>query len=135
MGRQTLQDISIGSRYHVRGSQAAPPIKSSLSLARFCVTVRHGACYNPHMVKLTEEQRAALEQNPDGVACEDVATQRVYFLVDEQIHRRAMLALKEQQDLEAIRRGVAQMEAGGGTPLHESRERLARELGFSNSGQ
>ena len=83
------------------------------------------------MVKLTEEQRAALEQNPDGVACEDGATQRVCSLVDEQIDRRAMLALKEQQDLEAIRCGVAQMEVGGGIPLHECRERLGQELGFS----
>ena len=87
------------------------------------------------MVNLTEEQKVALQQNPDGVSCEDTTTRRVYFLVEEQIHRRAMQALKQQQDLEAIRRGVAQMEAGGGTSLRETREQLAQELGFSASGQ
>lgn len=87
------------------------------------------------MVKLTEEQRVALQQNPDGISCEDTTTRRVYFLVEEQIHRRAMQALKQQQDLEAIRRGVAQMEAGGGTSLQETREQLAQELGFSASSE
>ncbi|MEQ9407578.1 MAG: hypothetical protein RIK87_07605 [Fuerstiella sp.] len=83
------------------------------------------------MVKLTEEQRAALQQHPDGVPCEDVVSQRVYFIVDGDIHQRAMRALKQQQDLDAIREGIEQMQAGGGTPIAEAREQLARELGFS----
>ena len=45
-----------------------------------------------------------------------------------------MQALKHQQDLEAIRRGVAQMDAGKGTPVEEVRQQLARELGFSVKG-
>lgn len=86
------------------------------------------------MVKLTDEQMAAVQQSPDGVSCEDTTTHRIYFLVDEQVHRRAMQALKQQQDLEAIRKAVAQMEAGGGTLLQEARPQLAQELGFSVSG-
>lgn len=74
------------------------------------------------MVKLTDEQIAAIQQSPNGVSCEDATTHRVYFLVDEQIHRRAMQALKQQQDLEAIRKGIAQMEAGGGTRLQDARQ-------------
>ena len=46
-----------------------------------------------------------------------------------------MQALKQQQDLEAIRKGVAQMEAGGGTLLQDARQQLAQELGFSVSGE
>jgi hypothetical protein len=83
------------------------------------------------MVKLTKEQRIALQKNPEGVSCEDTTTDRVYVLVEEQIHRRAMHALKQQQDLDAIRRGVAQMEVGGGMPIQEARVQLAQELGFS----
>ncbi|MEZ6125573.1 MAG: hypothetical protein R3C49_20705 [Planctomycetaceae bacterium] len=83
------------------------------------------------MVKLTEEQKAALQQHPDGILCEDVASRRVYVIVEEDIHQRAMRALKQQQDLAAIREGVEQMQAGGGTPIAEAREQLARELGFS----
>lgn len=87
------------------------------------------------MVKLTDEQRIALQQNPEGVSCEDTTTHRVYVLVDEQIHRRAMHALKQQQDLDAIRRGVAQMEAGGGIPIQDARIQLAQELGFTVHGK
>ena len=67
------------------------------------------------MVKISEEQRAALKQNPQGVSCEDTDSARTYILVEESVHRRAMLALKKQQDLEAIRRGVAQLDASSGT--------------------
>ncbi len=87
------------------------------------------------MVKLTDEQRVALQRTPEGILCEDTTTHRVYLLVDEQVHRRAMLALKQQQDLEAIRRGVAQMEAGGGMPIQDARIQLAQELGFSVSSK
>ena len=86
------------------------------------------------MVKLTEEQRIAVQQSPEGVMCEDTDSHRTYILVDEQVHRRAMQALKQQQDLEAVRRGVSQMKAGGGTPLQDARNQLALELGFSASG-
>lgn len=87
------------------------------------------------MVKLTDEQIAAVQQSPNGVSCEDTTTHRVYFLVDEQVHRRAMQALKQHLDLEAIRKGVAQMDAGGGTLLQDARQQLAQEFGFSVSGQ
>ena len=85
------------------------------------------------MVKLTDEQRVALQRSPEGISREDTTTNRVYVLVDEQVHRQAMLALKQQQDLEAIRRGVAQMEAGGGIPIQDARIQHAQELGFSVS--
>ena len=70
---------------------------------------------NSEMVKLTDEQIAAVNQNPEGVSCEDSTTHRLYFIVDEHFHRRALLALRQQHDLSAIRQAVAQMEAGAGT--------------------
>ena len=87
------------------------------------------------MVKLTDEQIAAVNQNPEGVSCEDSTTHRLYFIVDEHFHRRALLALRQQEDLSAIRQAVAQMESGTGTPLHEARQQLALEMGFSVQGQ
>lgn len=83
------------------------------------------------MVQLTEEQRAALLKQPDGVACQDAASQRIYFLVDSEIHQRAMRALKQQQDLQAITEGAQNIEVTGGTPLADVRAELAAELGFS----
>lgn len=80
------------------------------------------------MVELTAEQRAALQQQPDGVACEDTETHRVYFLVDHEVHQRAMQALKHQQDREAIARGLAELAAGEGMPLDEARRLTAERL-------
>lgn len=83
------------------------------------------------MIKLTDEQSAAIQEHPEGVSCEDTRTQRVYWLVEEQVHQRAMQALKQQQDLDAIRQGLTQMKSSAGTPVQEAREQLAQELGFS----
>ena len=80
------------------------------------------------MVKLTDEQIAAVKQNPEGVSCEDSTTHRLYFIVDEHFHRRALLALRQQHDLSAIRQAVGQMEAGTRTPLYEDRQQLTLEF-------
>ena len=87
------------------------------------------------MVKLTDEQIAAVMQNPEGVCCEDSTTHRVYFLVEEQLHRQAMQALRQQQDIEAVRQGFAQMETSAGTPVEDVRDQLAREMGFHSGSQ
>ena len=66
--------------------------------------------------KLTEEMRQALQQQPDGpVEVPDDRSQRVYVLIDADLHRRAMTALRQQQDWESIQRGIAQADAGEGT--------------------
>jgi predicted transcriptional regulator len=82
------------------------------------------------MVKLTEEQRAALRQHPDGIPCEDTVTQRIYFLVDAEVHRRAMEALQRQEDEDkaAIERGLADADAGRTMTLEESQARTDAAL-------
>lgn len=56
----------------------------------------------------------------------DPETQRTYFLVDGETHRRAMEALRRQQDRDAITQGLAEMESGKGISVDEAR-RLTRE--------
>ncbi|MEZ6128998.1 MAG: hypothetical protein R3C59_09965 [Planctomycetaceae bacterium] len=80
------------------------------------------------MVKLTEEQRAALQQRPEGITCEDAVTQRVYFLVDADLHQRAMQALQQVEDIAAIQQGIADMEAGRMMSIEESRARTEQAL-------
>ena len=80
------------------------------------------------MVKLTEEQRAALAQQPEGIPCEDSVTQRQYFLIDAELHQRAMDALRQVQDLAAIQRGVDDMSAGRTMSLAQSRARTEETL-------
>ena len=54
---------------------------------------------------LTDEQRQALNQQPEGIEVEDVQTQKVYFITDAEQHQRAMQALQRQEDHDAWRIG------------------------------
>lgn len=84
--------------------------------------------YNLTMTaKLTKELADALNATGDSeLEVVDPSTQRTYFVVDAEIHRQAMDALRRQQDRDAIAQGIAEMEAGEGIPVAEARK-LTRE--------
>ena len=77
--------------------------------------------------KLSKELADALHATGE---CElevvDPETNRTYVIIDSDIHRRAMEALRRQQDHDAIAQGIAEMEAGEGISVAEAR-RLTRE--------
>jgi hypothetical protein len=76
---------------------------------------------------LTKDLIDALHATGDNeLEVVDPETQRMYFVVEAEIHRQAMDALRRQQDREAIARGIAELEAGEGIPVDEAR-RLTRE--------
>ena len=77
---------------------------------------------------LSDEQRRALDQEPEGIEVEDSLTQKVYFLTDAELHRRAMQALKHQEDHTAIQAGIDDMEAGRVVPYEEVSRRLHAHL-------
>ena len=79
--------------------------------------------------KITPEQREALGHNNGPVLVEDEQTRRVYFLVDPS----TMETLQRQEDLAAIRDGIADMEAGRVAPLAEVMERIRSNLGLAKS--
>lgn len=60
----------------------------------------------------------------------DPTDNRVYFLVDGETHRRAMDALEQQLDREAIAEGISQMEAGQGKPIDTAFDDMREKLGF-----
>jgi predicted transcriptional regulator len=77
--------------------------------------------------KLTKELAAALQATGESeLELVDPETQRTYFLVDGETHRRAMEALRRQHDRDAIAQGLAEMEAGEGISVEEARK-LTRE--------
>jgi hypothetical protein len=77
--------------------------------------------------KLNKELIAALQASGDDVLeVVDPETLRVYVVVDANVHREAMEALRSQQDRQAIEQGLAELEAGSGMSIDESR-RLTRE--------
>lgn len=75
--------------------------------------------------KLTSEQREALKQGAGPVPVEDEQTHEVYYLVDK-------LTL-ESADRDAIRKGVADMEAGRLLTLDELDARIQSRIRRSKS--
>ena len=82
------------------------------------------------MIKLTDEQRRALQKNPSGVECQDDATQKVYFLIDQEVHWQAMAALREQREWNDLQVSIAQADAGEAIPLEETDAQLRDEFGL-----
>ncbi|MBI1346420.1 hypothetical protein GC163_09025 [bacterium] len=81
--------------------------------------------------ELTKELAAALNATGEnGLEVVDPDTQRTYFVVEADIHRRAMDALRRQQNRDAIAQGIAEMEAGHGKPLDQAMADIRGRLGF-----
>jgi predicted transcriptional regulator len=78
--------------------------------------------------KLTSEQREALDRSDGPVPVEDEQTNRLYFLVDEAKFR----AMQQQEDLAAVREGVADMESGRVVTLEELDARIRARLDKSS---
>jgi hypothetical protein len=82
-------------------------------------------------INLSNELAAALRATGEReLEVVDPQTQRTYVLVEAETHRRAMDALRRQQDRDAIAEGLAQMEAGEGKPLDEAFSDMRIRLGF-----
>ncbi len=58
----------------------------------------------------------------------DLASQQIYFVVDKEIHERAMKALRHQENVASIRRGAESMEAGSGITVEESKRRTEEAI-------
>jgi predicted transcriptional regulator len=83
-------------------------------------------------VRLTQELRAAIKQQPGTpVRVEDEETREVYFILDDETHKRAMEALRQQEDLAAIQAGFDDMESGRVVPFEEVDARIRNKLGIS----
>ena len=83
--------------------------------------------------KLTEDQRRALQGRPDGDGAspvEDEQTHKVYVIVDQQVHVRAMEALRERENFASIEAGIKDMESGRVVPFEEVDARIRQRLGM-----
>lgn len=74
--------------------------------------------------KLTSEQREALQQGGGPVPVEDDQTHQVYFLVDQS----TLEQWRQNGDREAIRRGIADLEAGRVLTLDELDARIQAKI-------
>ena len=81
--------------------------------------------------ELTQELSDALQASDEsGLEVVDPSTNRTYVIVEEETHRHAMEALRRQQDLESIQRGVEQADIGQGIPLEEADRQMRVRLEF-----
>ena len=82
-------------------------------------------------VEMTKELAAALHATEDReLELIDPETRQRYVLVDSETHMRAMKALRRQQDIEAIKQGIREMEAGLGKPVDQAFAEIRQRLGF-----
>ncbi len=79
--------------------------------------------------KLTAEQLSVLHASGDQpMPVVDPMTNHIYLVVDPSKPDEAIEALRQSEDMLAIREGLAQMEAGEGTPVAESFDRIRDNL-------
>ena len=78
--------------------------------------------------EITPEMANALHANKGEVRVTDPSTQKVYVLVADETHRRAMEALRQQEDLRAIQSGLDDMQAGRSMSIEESERRVDEAL-------
>ena len=81
------------------------------------------------MTKLTAEQRDALDRHNGPVPVEDEESRQVYYLVDG----TPLDSLRQDADLAAIQKGIADMEAGRVLSLDELDPRIQALLRVRNS--
>ncbi|QDT64077.1 hypothetical protein [Calycomorphotria hydatis] len=82
------------------------------------------------MTNLSQEQIEALGQHPEGIEVQDPGTNKVYFLTDAELYKEAQEALRKQQDLEALREGIADWQAGRVRPYEEVDREMREKLGL-----
>jgi hypothetical protein len=81
--------------------------------------------------KLSDDQRRALKNHSEGaIRVEDEQTHKLYVLVEEDLHQRAMEALQQREDVAAIQAGVDAAAAGRVATLDDADARIREKLGF-----
>lgn len=87
------------------------------------------------LTKLSKEVSDALQAAGDGsLEAIDPETGRIYFVVEGDIHRRAMMALQQQQATEAIANGIADLEAGRTQPVEDVHAQIRQQLQSPTQG-
>lgn len=86
--------------------------------------------YNLNMTaKINDDlQKAVDAQVDEPVAAEHEGTHKMYYIYNEQLHQKAMRAMKAIEDDEAIAEGLRQMENNEGRPLHEVDADMRRDF-------
>ena len=83
------------------------------------------------IAKLNHDLQQAIDaQAGQPIEVEHPGTHKVYVLVDSDTHKRAMQALREQEDWLAVQQGLKERAQGLGQPLAEVDAEIRKEFGF-----
>ena len=85
---------------------------------------------NDLTLALSDAQRAELAAKPGSVHVRDTESQQDYAIVDLDWLRNAHRALHEQEDREAIKEGLRDVEAGRTYSLEEVERRMQDRFGI-----
>jgi len=113
------------------GSTAQRRVLSRSLLCKSNASVYHFAM----IMQNAQEPSDALQTSGDSeLDVVDPQTQRRYVLIDSETHRRAMDALRREQDREAIAEGLAHLEAEEGQRSNSAFVEQRSRLGFPEPG-
>jgi len=81
--------------------------------------------------KLSEELQRAIDTHGETpVEVEHPQTHKVYILIEQPMHERAMKALQQQEDITAIQTGIDAAERGEVSTLEEVDARIRKKFGL-----
>ena len=86
--------------------------------------------------KLSDELQRAIDAHQGRpVEVEHPVTHKMYVLIEQPTHARAMKALEQQKVTRSIQAGIDDMEAGRGMPIEAADRMLRKKLGFPKNDE
>jgi len=82
------------------------------------------------MIKLTREQSEEAARHPEGVECHLEGTNKLFVIVDADVHKRMKTAFYQKEVRNSIATGIADMEANQGLPIEKADREMRSKLGF-----
>ena len=82
------------------------------------------------MIKLNKEQSAEASRNPDGVECRLEGNEKLFIIVDADVHARMKTAFYQKDVQSSIAAGLTDMECDNGLPLEAADQEMRSRLGF-----
>jgi hypothetical protein len=82
------------------------------------------------MIKLNKEQSAEATRHPEGVECRLEGNEKLFIIVDADVHARMKTAFYQKDVRASIAAGLADMEADNGLPLEAADQQMRSRLGF-----
>lgn len=82
------------------------------------------------MIKLNREQSEEAARHPEGVECQLDGNEKLFIIVDADVHKRMKTAFYQKDIRDSIAAGIADMETNLGLPFGDADRQMRSQLGF-----